>query len=68
MDKKRPTVFRRIGRYLWPGPRCSFCGKPAEAVERLVAGANAYICGECVVKCVGVLEEHGGLAPASPGR
>ena len=29
--------------------QCSFCGKPRREVSRLVAGANAVICDECIV-------------------
>lgn len=58
----------------WRRPRllrCSFCGRTANEVERLVAGAAAYICDACVGKCVEVLEDHGGMpmqqqAPANP--
>lgn len=28
--------------------RCSFCGKPKDQVKRLVAGADAFICNECI--------------------
>jgi len=28
--------------------RCSFCGKHQDQVKRLVAGAKALICDECV--------------------
>ena len=28
--------------------RCSFCGKSEDQVKKLVAGAKAYICDECV--------------------
>ena len=31
-------------------PRCSFCGKDESQVKKLVAGAKAYICDECVAK------------------
>ena len=31
--------------------RCSFCGKSAEQVRRLVAGPGAYICNECIALC-----------------
>lgn len=32
-----------------PGPLiCSFCDKTAEQVKKLVAGAAAYICGDCI--------------------
>jgi ATP-dependent Clp protease ATP-binding subunit ClpX len=30
--------------------RCSFCGKTEDQVKKLVAGAKAYICDECVEK------------------
>ena len=35
----------------------------SDKVARLVAGASAYICNDCVTECVAVLEQHGGLAP-----
>ena len=35
---------------------CSFCGKPQEAVERLIAGHGVYICNECVELCMTILE------------
>ena len=40
------------------GPRCSFCGKPQEAVHRLVAGPGVYICDECVELCNEILDEE----------
>jgi ATP-dependent protease Clp ATPase subunit len=53
--------------------RCSFCGRDADSVGRLVAGASAHICDQCITKCVAVLEQHGGFAPeasseTAPGR
>ncbi|NTV53572.1 MAG: hypothetical protein HGA76_11265, partial [Candidatus Firestonebacteria bacterium] len=27
--------------------QCSFCGKDAQAVRRLIQGQNGYICDEC---------------------
>lgn len=36
-----------MGRNLNP-LRCSFCGKGEDQVRKLVAGAKAYICDECV--------------------
>jgi ATP-dependent Clp protease ATP-binding subunit ClpX len=41
--------------------RCSFCRRDANAVERLVAGASAYICDSCVTQCVAILQERGGF-------
>jgi ATP-dependent Clp protease ATP-binding subunit ClpX len=49
-----------------PGRRCSFCGRSADQVERLVSGATAYICDACIAECVAVLEKHGGFAGARP--
>ncbi len=41
-------------------PRCSFCGKPEEKVDHLIAapGDNIYICNECVEICRRQLEDH----------
>ncbi len=44
-------------------PRCSFCGKSQDEVERLIAGRNAYICNECVELCINVMGEE--FAPRS---
>jgi hypothetical protein len=38
--------------------RCSFCGKAAEQVSRLVAGPGVHICDECVGLANGVIEEY----------
>ena len=51
------------------GPRCSFCGKAQNMVERLVAGPNVYICNECIALCNDILKdeefmESGGNKPA----
>ena len=40
------------------GPRCSFCGKTQNMVERLVAGPNVYICNECIELCNDILNEE----------
>jgi ClpX C4-type zinc finger protein len=34
---------------------CSFCRRKSEEVERLIAGGDANICGECVAECVRTL-------------
>jgi len=44
--------------------RCSFCRRDADAVERLVAGASAYICDACVA----ILQREGGFTPPDPDR
>jgi ATP-dependent protease Clp ATPase subunit len=41
---------------------CSFCGKPAAEVQKLIAGPGVYICDGCVSLCVTI------LAGDSPGE
>lgn len=49
------------------GVRCSFCGKRQDQVERIIAGQGAsYICNECVMLCIGILE-YEVVAPHSDG-
>ena len=36
--------------------RCSFCGKPQEQVERIIAGPGVYICDECIKICTNIIE------------
>lgn len=38
-------------------PRCSFCGKTQDEVDRLIAGPGIYICDECVILCKNILED-----------
>ena len=38
--------------------RCSFCGKHQEQVNRIIAGPGAYICNECVLLCMSILDEN----------
>lgn len=39
-------------------PRCSFCGKSRQQVERLIAGPNGvFICDECVDACSDIIAE-----------
>ncbi len=39
--------------------RCSFCGKTAEQVHRLIAGpTGSYICDDCVMICSDIIEEE----------
>ncbi|MBM4143282.1 MAG: ATP-dependent Clp protease ATP-binding subunit ClpX [Lentisphaerae bacterium] len=41
---------------------CGFCGKPANAVRRLIEGPGVYICNECVETCNSLLREDDGGA------
>ena len=45
--------------------RCSFCGKPQSAVNRLIAGNGSYICDECVRMCASIINDDGMLEPAN---
>lgn len=47
---------------------CSFCRRDADTVQRLVAGASAYICDACISDCVAILEQHGGFTPRDSDR
>jgi excisionase family DNA binding protein len=45
--------------------RCSFCGKEATQVRRLIAGPNgAHICDGCVARCTEILAEEATSRPA----
>ncbi len=37
------------------GIACSFCGKPAAEVDKIIAGPGIYICNECVRACNEIL-------------
>ena len=37
--------------------RCSFCGRPQEAVKKIIAGpSGVFICDECVAVCQSIME------------
>lgn len=40
-----------------PTVTCSFCGKPAEQVEKMITGAGVHICSDCVSMCHRIIEE-----------
>ena len=58
-------IARLLGSRAKPRLRCSFCGRGADQVGRLVAGPAVYICDECIETCVAVLEQNGGF-PSPP--
>jgi len=39
-------------------PRCSFCGKKQQDVQKLVAGSAAHICDECILSCASLLHTN----------
>lgn len=47
---------------------CSFYGRDANVVERLVVGASAHICDSCIMECVAILQRQGGFTPPDPDR
>jgi ATP-dependent Clp protease ATP-binding subunit ClpX len=49
-DRKGPD---RLGSWV-----CSFCGKSAEEVKKLIAGPAVYICDECVALCKDIILEE----------
>lgn len=38
-------------------PFCSFCGKGVDAVRKLIAGTNAFICDECVALAAAIMAD-----------
>jgi hypothetical protein len=49
--RARRKMERTIGRKLPAILHCSFCGKPQDEVEKLIAGPFVFICNECVAMC-----------------
>ena len=47
-------------------PRCSFCGKDAGQVRKLITGPSVHICDECVGMCNEILTESGKPKGAAP--
>jgi ATP-dependent Clp protease ATP-binding subunit ClpX len=52
-------------RTLPPDPKCSFCGKGPDQVERIVTGPSVHICSECVHLCNDILAEDAKAKPAA---
>jgi hypothetical protein len=47
-----------------PPPHCSFCGKAAAEVGKIIAGPGIYICDQCVAACNDILAA--GAGPSQP--
>jgi hypothetical protein len=45
---------------------CSFCGKTAAQVAKLVAGRRAYICDACTAEAQRLMSDSAGSAPVAP--
>lgn len=39
-------------------PRCSFCSRPEDSVEKLISGPNAYICDKCIRLCIDIIAKN----------
>lgn len=46
--------------------RCSFCGKEARDVQKLIAGPKVHICDECVALCREIIEDDRQREPERP--
>ena len=42
-----------------PVNHCSFCGRSEDQTKKLIAGASAFICDQCVALCSEVLAADG---------
>jgi len=51
-----------------PKLRCSFCGKGENQVRKLVAGAKAYICDECVAIADRIMKTAPDDPDGQPGK
>ncbi|MDD5674556.1 MAG: ATP-dependent protease ATP-binding subunit ClpX, partial [Chitinivibrionales bacterium] len=47
----------------YPGIKCSFCGKGADTVAKLITGPSVHICNECVEMCNEILREDRSAMP-----
>jgi ATP-dependent Clp protease ATP-binding subunit ClpX len=45
--------------------RCSFCGRSELEVRFLIAGADVFICDDCVDLCADIIAERKTTAPAT---
>jgi len=50
MPRNDDTMERQVN--------CSFCHKPQELANRIVAGDGVYICDECIELCMNILNEE----------
>jgi ATP-dependent Clp protease ATP-binding subunit ClpX len=40
-----------------PPASCSFCGRPEDAVEKLISGPDSFICDKCVRLCIEIIDK-----------
>ena len=51
-------MLRRVEDY-----HCSFCGKRRGEVRKLISGPRVFICDQCVMLCVDILQKEKAAAP-----
>ena len=56
--ERQELPVRAEANKLTGGIRCSFCGRPQNLCDHLIAGNNSYICDECVKLCTEVLQDE----------
>ena len=49
-------------------PKCSFCGKSQNEVERLIAGPGVQICDQCVELCTSLIQREASKSDQAPLR
>jgi hypothetical protein len=60
-DRQNITGDRSMeGRMFWSRLACSFCGRSADDVAKLVAGPKVYICEACATRAVRIMEASSG--------
>ena len=54
--------------YRMKPPKCSFCGRSADKVEKIIQGMNnsAFICDECIRVCYNMIMEKGNVPTYTP--
>jgi ATP-dependent Clp protease ATP-binding subunit ClpX len=50
------------------GLQCSFCRKPQKEVDKIVAGPNVYICGDCIRLCLDIIKSVPAQKPVAWGQ
>jgi ATP-dependent Clp protease ATP-binding subunit ClpX len=61
----KPPIFGRSKQRTHPLTtlRCSFCGKSADDVKKLIAGPKVFICDECIEACQQILADDAASVP-----
>ncbi len=68
VEKRLARIESKLGIGRMAAHECSFCGRPRREVKILLAGPEAFICGECVELCVSIYVSNVGDVEAAIGR